>query len=615
MWKRTNFFVYGEIGNRLNGIRESPVYQQSANSILNWYITESGNLKVAKQYRGIGLVNDEILEVIDTRYHFFVVVTTRELVSFDKINKTPISRLVHGIALNKDSNISVFENQIFTSVENTATGGYWNNVYSFDKTGLLGISNYLETILTPLKDREKMAVDIYRVYSKPNVGIVLEKLSVKDDFIIQTNADWEIFLKETGVRIQRLYCQYKSTVTYQDLSELGPGNNLIVGSTIAIMHNFQSADSVKNYMVGNQRVNLNYAAYDAVYGSYYIDSIVAPGTPYGTIVSGSLEFGEVVPLSSDVVDVAVIQNRLAVIKNDVIYFSKTFDYNNFRNGTKDDDGFYIKPSPIRNQQTKLLKMTAGNILFVSSNKGIYAIGMDTSLTPANSIGITRIVSDTPASKEIEVTGNDLYYLSEDNFLYCTQFIYTNGQAEMNNSIVEKYDTTKRVKNISVGQIDNKTVIIATTEENKILVYSSIDINVFRKFSLEFEANTKVFGFNNDLVCFKSYYEITDNNYKDTEIILNPPPFSSSKSGSYLNDYQSGADRVALNLLNQDREAIKQVKVNDRIIENSLSSKSKIYKYEGSLSFIDGFSIKIETKENDKILEVRGIDMLVNIAGD
>ena len=614
-WKRTNSFMYGEIGERLSGIRESQVYEYSANSLTNWYITEAGNLRAAKQYRGIGLVNDEILEIIDTRYHFFIIVTTRELVSFNKVTKNPIARLAHGLGLNKDSNISIFENQIFTSIENISTGNYQNNVYSFDKTGLLGISNYLETILTPLKDREKMAVDIYRVYNKPNVGIVLEKLSVKDDFIIQTNADWEIFLKETGVRIQRLYCQYKSTVTYQDLSELGPGNNLIVGSTIAIMHNFQSADSVKNYMVGNQRVNLNYAAYDPVYGSYYISNIVAPGTPYGTIVSGSLEFGEVVPLSSDVVDVAVIQNRLAVIKNDVIYFSKTFDYNNFRNGTKDDDGFYIKPSPIRNQQTKLLKMTAGNILFVSSNKGIYAIGMDTSLTPANSIGITRIVSDTPASKEIEVTGNDLYYLSEDNFLYCTQFIYTNGQAEMNNSIVEKYDTTKRVKNISVGQIDNKTVIIATTEENKILVYSSIDINVFRKFSLEFVANTKVFGFNNDLVCFKSYYEITDNNYKDTEIILNPPPFSSSKSGSYLNDYQSGADRVALNLLNQDREAIKQVKVNDRIIENSLSSKSKIYKYEGSLSFIDGFSIKIETKENDKILEVRGIDMLVNIAGD
>ena len=155
-WNRSNFFRYGEVGNRLNGIRESEIYEYSANKITNWYITEAGNLKAAKKYRGIGLVNDEILEVIDTRYHFFIIVTIRELVSFNKTTKTPISRLVHGLGLNKDSNISVFENQIFTSVENTATGGYWNNVYSFDKNGLLGISNYLDTILTPLKDREKM---------------------------------------------------------------------------------------------------------------------------------------------------------------------------------------------------------------------------------------------------------------------------------------------------------------------------------------------------------------------------------------------------------------------------------------------------------------------------
>lgn len=227
--------------------------------------------------------------------------------------------------MNKDSNISVFENQIFTSVENTATGGYWNNVYFFDKTGLLGISNYLETILTPLKDREKMAVDIYRVYNKPNVGIVLEKLSVKDDFIIQTNADWEIFLKETGIKIQRIYCQYKSTVAYSDLEPSLAGNTLVVGSTIAVMHNFQSADSVKNYMVGNQRVTLNYAAYDpVVWVILYRINSGTRNTLWGPIVSGSLEFGEVVPLSGDVVDVAVIQNRLAVIKNDVIYFFKNF---------------------------------------------------------------------------------------------------------------------------------------------------------------------------------------------------------------------------------------------------------------------------------------------------
>ena len=181
------------------------------------------------------------------------------------------------------------------------------------------------------------------------------------------------------------------------------------------------------------------------------------------------------------------------------------------------------------------------------DKGIYAIGMDTSLTPTSSIGITKIVSDTPASKEIEVVGNDLYYLSEDNFLYCTQLFYTSGQAQMNNAIVEKYDITKRVKSISVGIIDNKTVLIATTAENVILIYSSLDINIFRKYSLEFIGNKKVFGFNKDLVSDKSYYEITENNYKNTEIVLNPPAFSAQKSGSYLNDYQSRIERVVLNV--------------------------------------------------------------------
>jgi hypothetical protein len=616
-WNRSNFFINGEVGNRLNGIRETEIYRYSANKLTNWYVTEAGNLKAAKKYRGIGLVNDEILEVIDTRYNFFVAVTTKELVSFNKVTKIPISRIVHGLGLNSDSNISVFENQIFTSIE-TATGGYLNNVYSFTKDGLLGISNYLDTILTPLKEREKTAVDIYRVYNKPNVGIVLEKLSVKDDFIIKTDADWGIYLKDTGVKIQRLYFQYKMNVSYSDLTELGPGNNLTIGSTIAVMHNYHEADTTKSYMVGNLKVSVIPAAYDGMYGSYYGDVIVPVGTPYGTTVSGSLEYGEVVPLSSDIVDVAVIQNRLAMIKNDVIYFSKTFDYNNFRNGTKDEEGFYIKPSPIQNQQTKLLKMTAENILFVSSNKGIYAIGMDTTLTPANSIGITRIVSDTPSSKEIEIINNDLYYLSEDNILYCTQLFYTNGQAQMNNAIVEKYDITKRIKKISVGIIDNKTVLIATTDEDIILIYSSLDINIFRKFSLEFKENTKVFGFNKDLVSNKSFYEITDNNYKNTEIVLNPPAFSSEKSGSYLNDYESRIERVVLNVLNQDREAIKKVKINDNPL-NNLGKTTKdyfsLYKYEGKLALMEGFSIDIETKENDKILEIRGIDTLVNVAGN
>lgn len=601
-WNRANFFVYGEIGNRLNGIRETEVYKYSANSLTNWYITEAGNLKAAKKYRGIGLVNDEILEVIDTKYHFFIITTTREFVSFNKITKNPIARLVHGLGLNKNSNISVFENQIFTSIENTATGGYWNNMFAFDQNGAIGTSNYLNAIKSPIKNKKTIRLDVYKVYNHYGEWRISNIASVENPEIVKSGDD--IVLANSGVWLQRVYKNYRSNVAISQISGYWDG------MTFGVLQGFyQEANS--SYILGENLVTFYNEVWDGAYnGGYYTK--MSGGT------TGTLEYGELMKVNDNIIDVAVIQNRLAVIRNDIIYFSKTFDYNNFRNGAKDDDGFYIKPSPIRNQQPKLLKMVAGNILFVSSNKGIYAIGVDITLTPTNSIGIVKIVSDTPATKEIEVINNDLYYLSEDNFLYCTQLIYTSGQAQMSNAVVEKYDITKRVKNISVGIIDNKTVIIATTSENKILVYSSLDINIFRKFSLEFYADTKVFAYNKDLICYKSFFEITENNYKNTEIVLNPPALETKKSGSYLNDYESRIERVAVNVLNQDREAIKAVYVDGQKL-NNLGKTQKdyfsLYKHEGKINMIEGFKLNIETNENDKILEIRGIDMLINIAGN
>ena len=449
------------------------------------------------------------------------------------------------------------------------------------------------------------------------------KLKTYDDFTVTTTiaSDGGIFIKGTNVRIERLYHTYKTTISYDQLVTNLSGQQVIgEGSTIGVMHSYYEhgyAGATKNYVIGNEIVKVTGDYYDHVMQDIFSTKILKP--PVSAVnLSGSLEYGETVPLSSDIVDVAVIQNRLAVIKNDVIYFSKTFDYNNFRNGTKDDDGFYIKPSPIRNQQTKLLKMSAGNILYIASNKGVYAIGLDTTLTPANSVGITRIVSDTPASREAEILGNDLYYLSEDDFLYCIQLYYDGGQTQTKNSIVEKYDITKRIKNISVGQIENKNVIIATTDENLILVYSSIDLNVFRKFSLEFEGNTKVFGHNKDLICFKSYFEITDNNCKKAKIILNPPAMDNKKGGSYLNDYESKVERTVVSVLNQDRLAIKTFLI-EGVKLNNLGKTQKdyfsVYRHDGKLGLVDGFEIEIITNENNKILEIRGIDMLVNIAGN
>ena len=600
IWNRSNFFVHGEVGTRLNGIRETEVYKYSANSLTNWYITEAGNLKAAKKYRGIGLVNDEIVDVIDTKYHFFIVATTREFVSFDKITKNPISRLVHGLPLTRNNNVSLFENQIFTSIEHSA--GYWNNMFSFDSAGAIGTSNYLSTIKSPIKDKRTVRLDVYKVYNHYGEYRVANIASLENPEII--NSGDNIVLVQSGIWLRRLYRNYKPNVA---IGEIG---GYWDGMTFGVLQGFFQ-EAGKSYVLGENIVTFYNEQWDGNYNGSFFDRVSGQG-------SGPLEYGEILKINDNIIDVAVIQNRLAIVRNDIIYFSKTFDYNNFRNGTKDDDGFYIKPSPIRNQQPKLLKLTSGNILFVASNKGIYAIGIDTTLTPANSIGVVKIISDTPATKEIEVINNDLYYLSEDSTLYCTQLIYTSGQPQMNNAVVEKYDIAKRVKSISVGIIDNRTVLIASTLEDKILVYTSIDVNIFRKFSLEFYGTTKVFGYNKDLICFKSFYEITENNYKNTEISLNPPALKTQKSGSYLNDYESRIERIAINILNQDREAVQLVAINDQPL-NNLGKNQKdyfsLYKHEGKIPMIEGFTLKITTKENNKILEIRGIDTLINVSGN
>ena len=418
------------------------------------------------------------------------------------------------------------------------------------------------------------------------------------------NSSDNIVLTQSGIWLHRLYRNYRTNVAISEISGYWDG------MTFGVLQGFFQEPN-KSYVLGENIVGFYGEAWDGAYNGSYFTKITGQG-------SGNLEYGEILKINDNIIDVAVIQNRLALVRNDIIYFSKTFDYNNFRNGTKDDDGFYIKPSPIRNQQPKLLKLTAGNILFVASNKGVYAIGIETTLTPQNSIGVVKIISDTPATKEIEIINNDLYYLSEDGILYCTQLIYTNAQPQMNNTVVEKYDITKRVKNISVGIIDNRTVLIASTLENKVLVYTSIDVNVFRKFSLEFQGNTKVYGYNKDLICYKSFYEITENNFRNTEISLNPPALKTSKSGSYLNDYESRIERIAINLLNQDREAVKLVEINGQPLNNLGKNQEdyfSLYKHEGKIPLISGFKLNIETKENDKILEIRGIDTLINISGN
>ena len=75
MWSRSNFFQYGELGERIAGISDSEIHKNSANEIVNMTVTEVNTLRVAKKYIAMGITRtgDKIIKVIDTKYNFYIV--------------------------------------------------------------------------------------------------------------------------------------------------------------------------------------------------------------------------------------------------------------------------------------------------------------------------------------------------------------------------------------------------------------------------------------------------------------------------------------------------------------------------------------------------------------
>ena len=83
---KSNMFVYGEVGERLSGIRESEIYQQSAQKIENLIINEMGNLKIAKKLESTNFQHN-LIQLIDTKYNFYVGVTKdNKVATYSKAN-------------------------------------------------------------------------------------------------------------------------------------------------------------------------------------------------------------------------------------------------------------------------------------------------------------------------------------------------------------------------------------------------------------------------------------------------------------------------------------------------------------------------------------------------
>ena len=601
---KRNFFIYGEIGERLSGIREAEIYSQSAKELTNFYITELGNLKIAKQYSKKTISNEEVLNVVDTKYNFYLLITTTKIRSVEKGTDRGLYELAHGMEVHTTTNVKIFEKLIMmTNGKNTT------KVFGFEENGKIGTSNYLDTLEFPLKDKQDTTIDIYKVYMSP-ITNKLEPvfLSTFKSPKLKTDGSGIIYMKETNLKLDRIYRQYRTGLANKDITGIKEG--MVFG----VLQSYIVPENTMKYHIGNTPFDFQGETQDTAYNGTYFTKGTANIQP-----GGQLFFGQLIDFKRDITDCVFFQNRLVISTTDTLYFSKTFDYNDFKNGVSSDDGFYIKPTVIDNNQPIILRMLASGGIFVGTDRGIYSVGYGMGLTPSNSLQAVRIASDIPTTYEMQTIGDSLYYISDEGILKCLQVEYTSGQLQFVNSTVEKYDIKNRCKFITKAIIDDTNSLVVTTDEDRIFVYDQLDINLFRRYSLTFsKTDSKIFGLRKDLICGTNYYTLTRKNYEVGTIYFNPPNIRTGKSGSYLNDYESRYKRIVLVVLNEDREAVDHITIGGLPTNNlggTIKDKFSAYKMETSIPVLDGIKVEIHTKQNEKLLEFKGMDAFVDVHGN
>ena len=111
---KSNMFVYGEVGERLSGIRESEIYQQSAQKIENLIINEMGNLKIAKKLEATNFQHN-LIQLIDTKHNFYVGVTKDNNVATYSKTNNDIGNLLytHPITVKNIRIIKMCDNRLF----------------------------------------------------------------------------------------------------------------------------------------------------------------------------------------------------------------------------------------------------------------------------------------------------------------------------------------------------------------------------------------------------------------------------------------------------------------------------------------------------------------------
>ena len=632
---KSNMFVYGEVGERLSGIRESEIYQQSAQKIENLIINEMGNLKIAKKLESTNFQHN-LIQLIDTKYNFYVGVTKdNKVATYSKVNGD-IGNLLytHNIEVKNIRIIKMCDDKLFVIGDTT-------EVFEFNKEkGEIGKSNYLSLLKCPIKDREPVKLDIYRIYRVGNDFRVSLIGTVENPMI--EGRDDGIFIAGANVLVKRIYKVYRANVSKENIEP----RFLQDGNTFAVFRNFlpqieysifigrnSFGDSYfqiiteKGYILGNNYINLdnsNYSGGDSSYGGDYYKA------DYLGKMKGELNYGTPLNISNPTT-VGIYQDRMVILSDGYLYFSKKSDYFDFRNDAKTDSAFFFKPTPINNIYPEMYDIYIGDKIFVPTSQGVYVVSTNNILTSGTYN--VFIASETPCNQKLKYSykkggvllNGTFYYLSDTDEVRTVEQVPTSqGVESYSNSNLEKYELVPKFIGIDKLKYNNKNYLIAFKEEktDTLYLYEQLEYKVFRRFSLKLDKPISDFIFcNKHILGFIDGIAIklneTENNVAKAILRINPPYMKTEKGGSYSNDYSSRVIRVFVKTLNENKEAIKSIKIKDKtIIKNIVDDDLfSVFKIETSFPILNGFDIEIDTKENNKVFEILGIDTKIDVVSD
>lgn len=632
---KSNMFVYGEVGERLSGIRESEIYQQSAQKIENLIINEMGNLKIAKKLEVTNFQHN-LIQLIDTKYNFYVGVTKDNNVATYGKKNNDIGNLLytHPITVKNIRIIKMCDERLFVIGDIT-------EVFEFNiENGEIGKSNYLDLIKLPIKERKNVSFDVYRVY-KVGSDYRVALIGTFTNPTLSYNENDRTVTIGNSVKVEVFYKIYKASVSKENIDP----NLLRDGFTFAVFKNYLPyvgyKTSVnekkigriieKSHIIGNSEVNFGSNApysiangkYDSTYGSTYF--II------NRKVDGEISYGKLLNIKQNITAVGIYQDRMIILNDGYLYFSKKSDYFDFRNDTKTDSAFFFKPTPINNIYPEMYDIYIGDKIFVPTSHGVYVISTNNILTSGtyNVFIASEITCNEKTKysykKSATLLNGTFYYLTDTNEIRCVEQVPNSQGVETYSSTnLEKYELIPKFSGLDKLKYNNKNYLIAFKEEkaDTLYLYEQLEYKIFRRFSLKLDKPINDFIFCNKYILgliddIAVKLDETENNVAKAILRINPPYMKTEKGGSYSNDYSSRVLRVFIKVLNENKEAIKGIKINDKVvtkndIENDLFN---VFKIETSFPILNGFNIEITTKENNKIFEILGIDTKIDVISD